>query len=78
MQEASGNCYNYRERYDPSVGAPDLFDVEVQQPADLRLVQSAPAGERRTVIGIINAPPTVQATMTRIEKICRTEGSCGE
>jgi hypothetical protein len=29
MQEASDTCYNYCERYDPSVGAPDPFDVEV-------------------------------------------------
>jgi hypothetical protein len=28
----------------------------VQQPADLQIVQNAPAGERRTVIGINNAP----------------------
>jgi hypothetical protein len=64
MQEASDTYYNYRERYDPSVGAPDPFDVEVQQPADLQMVQNAPAGERRTVIGINNAPPTVQAAVT--------------
>jgi hypothetical protein len=68
MQEASDTCYNYRERYDPSVGAPDPFDCEVQQPADLQIVQSAPAGERRTVIGINNAPPTVQAAVTRSDR----------
>jgi hypothetical protein len=27
MQEASDNYYNYRQRYDPSVCAPDTFDV---------------------------------------------------
>jgi hypothetical protein len=68
MQEASSTYYNYRERYDPSVGAPDPFDVEVQQLADLQIVQNAPAGERRTVIGISNAPPTVQAAMTRSDR----------
>jgi hypothetical protein len=62
MQEASDTYYNYHERYDPSVGAHDPFDVEVQQPADLARVQNAPAVERRAVIGINNAPPTVQAT----------------
>jgi hypothetical protein len=31
------------------VSAHDPFDVEVQQPADLQLVQNGPAGERRTV-----------------------------
>jgi hypothetical protein len=35
MQEASTTYYNYRERYDPSVAAPDPFDDTVQQPADL-------------------------------------------
>jgi hypothetical protein len=50
------------------VGAPDLFDVEVQQPGDLRRVQNAPAGERRAVIGINNAPPVVQAVMTRSDR----------
>jgi hypothetical protein len=69
MQEASTTYYNYHKRYDPSVGAPDPFDVEVQQPADLQLVQNALAGERRTVTGINNAPPTVQAVMTRIERL---------
>jgi hypothetical protein len=59
MQDASDNYYHYRKRYDPSVGAPDPFDVEVQQPADLARVQNAPAGERRAVSGINNAPPTV-------------------
>jgi hypothetical protein len=70
LQEASDTYYNYRERYaDPSVGAPDPFDwCEVQQPADLQIVQNAPAGERRTVIGINNAPPTVQAAMTRSDR----------
>jgi hypothetical protein len=68
MQTASDTYYNYSERYDPSVGAPDPFDVEVQQPADLQIVQNAPAGERRTVIEINNAPPTVQAAMTRIDR----------
>jgi hypothetical protein len=67
MQEACDTYYNFRERYDPSVGAPDPFDVEVQQPPDLQIVQNAPAGERRTVIGIINAPPTVQAAVTTID-----------
>jgi hypothetical protein len=50
------------------VGAPDLFDCEVQQPADLQIVQNAPTGERRTVIGINNAPPTVQAAVTRSDR----------
>jgi hypothetical protein len=62
MKEASGSYYNYRERYDSSVGAPDPFDVEVQQPADLERVQNAPSGERRAVIGINNAPPTAAVT----------------
>jgi hypothetical protein len=35
MQEASTTYYNYRERYDPSVAAPDPFDDTVQKPADL-------------------------------------------
>jgi hypothetical protein len=65
MQDASDNYYNCLERYDPSVCAPDPFDVEVQQPADLARVQNAPAGERRAVTAINNAPPTVQAAMTR-------------
>jgi hypothetical protein len=68
MQAASDTYYNYRERYDPSVGAPDPFDVEVQQSADLQIMQNAPAGERRTAIGINNAPPTVQAAMTRSDR----------
>jgi hypothetical protein len=68
MQEASDTCYNYRERYDPSVGAPDPFDCEVQQPADLQIVQNAPAGERRTVIGINNAHSTVKAAATRSDR----------
>jgi hypothetical protein len=68
MQQDSAS-YNYRERYDPSVGAPDPFDVEVQQPADLQIMQNAPAGERRTVIGINNAPPTVQTAMTRSDRL---------
>jgi hypothetical protein len=50
------------------VGAPDPFDCEVQQPADLQIVQNAPAGERRTVIGINNAPRTLQAAMTRSDR----------
>jgi hypothetical protein len=65
MQEASDTYYNYHERYDPLVGAPDPFDAVVQQPADLRRVQNAPVGERRAVLGINNAPPAVQAAMTR-------------
>jgi hypothetical protein len=68
MQEAFDTYCNYRERYAPSVGAPDPFDVEVQQAADLPLVQNAAAGERRIVIGITNAAPTVQAVMTRTER----------
>ena len=68
MQQASDTYYNYRERYDPSVGAPDPFDDTVQQPRDLQIVQNAPAGERRTVIGINNAPPTVQVAMTRSDR----------
>jgi hypothetical protein len=67
MKEASDSYYNYRERYDPSVGAPDPFDCEVQQPADLQIVQNAPV-ERRTVIGINNAPRTEQAAMTRSDR----------
>jgi hypothetical protein len=66
MKEASDSYYNYRERYDPSVGAPDPFDCEVQQPADLQIMQNAPVGERRTVIGINNAPRTGQAAVTRV------------
>jgi hypothetical protein len=31
-------------------------------------VQNAPTGERRTVIGINNAPPTVQAAVTRSDR----------
>jgi hypothetical protein len=31
-------------------------------------MQNAPAGERRTVIGINNAPPTVQAAVTRSDR----------
>jgi hypothetical protein len=50
------------------VGATDPFDCEVQQLADLQIVQNAPAGERRTVIGINNAPLTVQAAVTRIDR----------
>jgi hypothetical protein len=68
MKEASDSYYNYCERYDPSVGAPDPFDCEVQQPADLQTVQNAPVGERRTVIGINNVPRTVQAAMTRSDR----------
>jgi hypothetical protein len=45
-----------------------LVALQVQQPADLQIVQNAPAGERRTVIGINNAPPTVQAAMTRSDR----------
>jgi hypothetical protein len=55
MGATSDTYYNYCERYDPSVGATDPFDAEVQQPADLHIVQNAPAGERRTAIGINNA-----------------------
>jgi hypothetical protein len=47
------------------VGAPDPFDVQVQQLADRR-VQNAPACERRAVIGINNALPAVQAAMTEV------------
>jgi hypothetical protein len=50
------------------MGAPDPFDVELQQPADLQIVQNASAEERRTVIGINNAPPTVQAVVTRSDR----------
>jgi hypothetical protein len=51
------------------VGAPNPFDVEVQQLADLQIVQNALAGERRTVIGITNAAPTVQAAaVTRSDR----------
>jgi hypothetical protein len=51
------------------VGAPNPFDVEVQQLADLLIVQNALAGERRTVIGITNAAPTVQAAaVTRSDR----------
>jgi hypothetical protein len=64
MQEDADMYYNYRV----SVCAPDPFDCDVQQPADLQVVQNAPAGERRTVIGINNAPPTVQAAVTRIDR----------
>jgi hypothetical protein len=66
MQEASDTNYNYGETCDPSVGAPDPFDVQVQQLADLRRVQNAPACERRAVIGINNALPAVQAAMTEV------------
>jgi hypothetical protein len=52
----------------PPVCALDPFDCDVQQPADLQIVQNAPAGERRTVIGINNAPPTVQAAVTRSDR----------
>jgi hypothetical protein len=45
-----------------------IFDVEVKQPADLARVQNAPVGERRAVIGINNAPPTVQAAVTRSDR----------
>ena len=68
MQEDADTYYNYRVRYDPSVYAPDPFDCNVQQPADLQIVQNAPAGERRTVIGINNAPRTVQAAVTRTDR----------
>ena len=68
MQEDDDTYYNYLVRYDPSVCAPDPFDCEVQQPADLQVVQNAPAGERRTVFGINNAPPTVQAAVTRSDR----------
>jgi hypothetical protein len=66
IEEASA-VYNYRKTQYPSKGALDPFD-EVQQPADLRRVQNAPAGEQRTVIGINNAPLTLQAAMTRSER----------
>jgi hypothetical protein len=39
MQAAADSYYNYRERYDPSVDAPDPFGCEVQQPSDLQIVQ---------------------------------------
>jgi hypothetical protein len=68
MLEASDTYYKYHERSDPSMGAPDPFDVELQQPADLQIVQNASAEERRTVIGINNAPPTVQAVVTRSDR----------
>jgi hypothetical protein len=68
MKEASDSYYNYCERYDPSVGAPDPFDCEVQQPADPQIVQNAPIGERRTVIGINNVPRKVQAAVTRSDR----------
>jgi hypothetical protein len=68
MQEDADTYYNYRVRYDPLVCAPDPFDCDVQQPADLQIVQNAPVGERRTVIGINNAPCTVQAAMTRSDR----------
>jgi hypothetical protein len=68
MQENADTYYNYRVRYDPSVCAPDPFDCDVQQPADLQVMQNAPVGERRTFIGINNAPPTVQAAVTRIDR----------
>jgi hypothetical protein len=41
---------------------------EVEQPADIQVAQGAPAGETRTVVGINNAPPHLQAAMTRCER----------
>jgi hypothetical protein len=67
MREESSSYYNYRERYDPSKGTLDVSDV-VQQPADLRQVQAAPPGERRSVIGVNNLPTQVRAAMTRHER----------
>jgi len=67
MREESSSYYNYRERYDPSTGTLDVSDV-VQQPADLRQVQAAPPGERRSIIGVNNLPTQVRAAMTRQER----------
>jgi len=66
MREESPS-YNYRERYDPSKGTLDISD-EVEQPADIRQVQAAPAGEIRSVVGVNNLPPEVRAAMTRTER----------
>jgi hypothetical protein len=67
MHEGS-TSYNCRERYDPSKGALAALD-DVEQPADIQVVQTAPAGETRTVVGINNAPSALQAAMTRSERL---------
>jgi hypothetical protein len=43
---------------------------EVEQPADIQVVQ-APAGETRNVVGINNAPPAVQAAMIMSERFAK-------
>jgi hypothetical protein len=59
---------NYKERYDPLKGALATLN-EVEQPApDIQVIQAAHAGETRAVIGINNAPPALQAAMTRSER----------
>jgi hypothetical protein len=68
MQQANGS-YNYRERYDPCKVALNTLD-EVEQPADIQVVQ-APAGETRNVVGINNAPPAVQAAMIMSERFAK-------
>jgi hypothetical protein len=67
VQEGSAS-YNYRERHDSSKGSLAAFDDEVEQPTDIQLMQAAPAGETRIVIGINNAPPALQAATTRTER----------
>jgi hypothetical protein len=55
------------ERYDPSKGALTAFN-EVEQPADIQVVvQAAPAGVVRTVVGIN------MADMTRSERFAELE-----
>jgi hypothetical protein len=66
MQQDSAS-YNYRESCDPSEGAIDTLN-EVEQPVDIQLVQGAPAGETRTVVGINNVPPQLQPALTISER----------
>jgi hypothetical protein len=69
MQQDDSASYNCRERYgDPSKGSMAALD-EVKQPVDIHVGQATlHARETRTVIGIINAPPAVQAAMTISER----------
>jgi hypothetical protein len=77
MQEGSAS-YNYRERYNPSKGALAVLN-EVEQPANIQVIQAAPARETRTtVVGINNAPPPLQAAMTRCERFAELKDLLAE
>ena len=65
----AGPQYDYRQTYDPSfdLGADTVADIH--QPQDLGSVQARQPGENAAIVGVANAPPSIQnAVIAEIER----------